>query len=311
MKRATSSVLTCLACIGLSLTCNAATTESLLERGIRETRYAEFEKAIETLEQVIAQLETRQNRANDLARAYIYLSIAHLELAQESTAKAQFLAALAIDEGLELSEFEYPPRILRFFNRIRKGIRAPQQDQRAPSDEASGARAIKAAESSFHPSNIVLNPGFEELVRVQVPSEWIADAWQGGAILTLDDSQAHSGQFSARVAASSPNDARWIQTIAVVPDTQYVLSGWIKTKDVRVVDGPTRVGANLCLHDTWNHTTGVLGTTDWAYQEMIFNSYKRTEVIIACRLGYWAGTAMGTMWCDDIVVRPRKIADAP
>jgi tetratricopeptide (TPR) repeat protein len=135
MTRAMSPVLTCLAWIGLSVTCDATTTESLLDRGIRETRQAEFEKAIETLEQAVAQLETRQDCANDLARAYIYLSIAHIELAHESIAKAQFLAALAIDRDIERSEVEYPPRILRFFNRIRKEIGAPRVSARsAPQD---------------------------------------------------------------------------------------------------------------------------------------------------------------------------------
>ena len=137
-----------------------------------------------------------------------------------------------------------------------------------------------------------------------------AVAWQGGATFALDDSQAHSGQFSARISISEANDARWIQTIRVVPHTRYVLSGWIKTRKVQVVDGPTRVGANLCLHDTWEHTTGVLGTADWTYQEMYFDSGDRTEVTISCRLGYWAGIVTGTMSCDDIVVRPKKTQPA-
>jgi hypothetical protein len=90
-----------------------------------------------------------------------------------------------------------------------------------------------------------------------------------------------------------------------------VLSGWIKTRKVQHVDGPTRVGANLCLHDTWEHTTGILGTTDWTYQEMYFDSGDRTEVTISCRLGYWAGIVTGTMWCDDVAVRPKQMAGVP
>lgn len=157
--------------------------------------------------------------------------------------------------------------------------------------------------------NLVFNPGFEEPSQGSVPPGWVADAWQEGATFASDNTQAHSGQSSARISASEPNDARWVQTIPVVPNTQYILSGWVKTENIELVDGPVETGASLSLQNTWEHTTGVVGTTDdWTYQEMSFDSGENTEVTIACRLGYWAGIVTGTMWCDDIILRPKATA---
>jgi hypothetical protein len=66
------------------------------------------------------------------------------------------------------------------------------------------------------------------------------------------------------------------------------------------------VGANLSLSGSWEeHTPGLVGTNDWTYVQLYFNSGNRTEVTVACRLGYMSGTALGTMWCDDIELWPQ------
>jgi hypothetical protein len=106
-----------------------------------------------------------------------------------------------------------------------------------------------------------------------------------------------------RIASAVPNDVRWIQTVLVQPRTEYILSGWIKTLDVRHSDGPTHSGANIGLYGTWSFTEGVYGTRDWTFVSMEFNSGESSTVTVACRLGYWAGIVTGTVWCDDIQLR--------
>jgi hypothetical protein len=93
---------------------------------------------------------------------------------------------------------------------------------------------------------------------------------------------------------------RWIQTVPVNPNTEYELSGWIKTNNVVHGTGSIVAGANIGLFGTYEHTLGLFGTNDWTFVSMTFNSGEISEITIACRLGYWSGTATGTMWCDDI-----------
>jgi hypothetical protein len=145
---------------------------------------------------------------------------------------------------------------------------------------------------------LVRNSSFE--TGSALPDNWVIDAWQSGSNFDWDGSNSHNGGKSIRIESPIHNDARWIQTVPVHPNTDYILSGWIKTENVKHVDGPTESGANLGLFGTWSYTNGIYGTHDWTYVSMEFNSGGNSYINVACRLGYWAGTVTGTMWCDDI-----------
>lgn len=165
---------------------------------------------------------------------------------------------------------------------------------------------IITSNNSPVPPNLVRNPGFEDgqYGPDQQPTYWTTDAWQPISTFTWDDTQAHTGSKSVRIYSASANDARWIQTVQVEPNTGYQLTGWIKTENVAPVDDLELAGANLSLYGTWDHTPGLYGTYDWTYVTMQFNSGDNTEVTVACRLGYWSGTVTGTVWCDDIQLKP-------
>ena len=64
-------------------------------------------------------------------------------------------------------------------------------------------------------------------------------------------------------------------------------------------------GANLGIFGTWQYTTGLYGSNDWQFVSMQVNSGNNGQIVIACRLGYWSGTATGTMWCDDIELKKK------
>ena len=118
--------------------------------------------------------------------------------------------------------------------------------------------------------NLVCNPGFES--GTGLPDNWGIDSWKSGSETQWDAGAAHDGTRSVRIASAVPNDVRWIQTVLVQPRTEYILSGWIKTLDVRHSDGPTHSGANIGLYGTWSFTEGVYGTRDWTFVSMEFNS---------------------------------------
>ncbi len=95
-----------------------------LEEGIRLTQLGDFENAVVTLDGAARRLAAEGGRSTELARAYVYLSIAYLGLSQEQKAKAQFLEALKADSDIEIDAGEFPPRILEFFEEAREEARA-------------------------------------------------------------------------------------------------------------------------------------------------------------------------------------------
>lgn len=91
-----------------------------LARGMRQVEGGEFDAAVVTLDAVVRRFAAQASPPRELARAYLYLAIAYLGLSQEQTAKATFLDALKADRTLVLSSGEFPPRIVQFFQQVKK-----------------------------------------------------------------------------------------------------------------------------------------------------------------------------------------------
>ena len=155
-------------------------------------------------------------------------------------------------------------------------------------------------------SNLLSNGSFEngDYSPTGTPSDWEPDAWQPSAIFAWDNTQAHSGTKSIKIFAPSENDARWVQSAAVEPNTLHFLSGWIKTENVDHSSQSVDAGANLSLYGTWERSDGVFGSQKWTRGSFLFNSGDSGQVSIAARLGSWAGITTGTAWFDDLQLRP-------
>jgi S1-C subfamily serine protease len=139
------TLIVAMAALPLRVTAQPARSESngsdasaaLLEQGIRQTRLGDFNEAIVTLRRAVQRFKVEPNRVGELARAYIYLSICHLELGNETAAKKAFQEAVATGEELKLTEEEYPRRFLRFFENTR-------QDWKRESRSQGGGPALRA-----------------------------------------------------------------------------------------------------------------------------------------------------------------------
>jgi hypothetical protein len=95
-------------------------SDDALARGMRQVEGGEFDAAVVTLDGVVRRFAAQASPPRELARAYLYLAIAYLGLSQEQTAKATFLDALKADRTLVLSTGEFPPRIVQFFQQVKK-----------------------------------------------------------------------------------------------------------------------------------------------------------------------------------------------
>lgn len=91
------------------------------------------------------------------------------------------------------------------------------------------------------------------------------------------------------------NDARFIQTIKVSPETVYMLSCYVKTENV--VGG---AGANIALESMICHSNAVTGTNDWMKVILVGKTGPdQKELEVGVRLGGYGETSTGSAWFDD------------
>ena len=92
---------------------------------------------------------------------------------------------------------------------------------------------------------LLKNGGFEEVTGEGLPAHWLADAYVRLPGMTEFAQAEGSSGKGARIVNHEPNDARFYQTVEVVPGAVYRLSGKIKAR----ADGGH--GANLSIQDVY------------------------------------------------------------
>ncbi|MHA1228985.1 MAG: carbohydrate binding domain-containing protein [Candidatus Hodarchaeales archaeon] len=172
---------------------------------------------------------------------------------------------------------------------------------------SSGANKTNAV--NIQNTNLLSNSSFE--YGESLPSSWITDSWIPDVDFVWDYTHSYMGVKSVKISTTTANDARWIQEVTVQPNTDYRLSGWIKTENVAHTSGLVDAGANLSIYGTWDHTTAMFGTNAWTMVSMTFNSGSSSNLIIAARLGYWSGITTGTAWFDNLTLEPLNPTPTP
>ena len=142
--------------------------------------------------------------------------------------------------------------------------------------------------------NLITNGSFEKLSGRR-PAGWSVRNYSGEAAQRIVD-EGHTGSRSVEITSSVGADTSWFTDVTVEPQTDYRLSGWIKTENLQTSTG---LGALFNVHGTDVKTPAVLGTHDWQKVEVKFNSGGRSRVSINCLFGGW-GHATGTAWYDDV-----------
>ncbi len=159
--------------------------------------------------------------------------------------------------------------------------------------------------------NLVRNPGFEQGgdgwdFRVARRSD-IAPAID----LAIDDSTAHTGKVSARLTLDFESRAQFfrpVQKVKLFPDTEYLLSAYVKTE---LTDG----AVHLELQDVrgWKRllkgSFPLRGRSDWIKLDVPFRTSLTTEAVrIGLRHIGREGDktpVKGRVWLDDVVLRER------
>ncbi|MCP5539824.1 MAG: ThuA domain-containing protein [Akkermansiaceae bacterium] len=195
---------------------------------------------------------------------------------------------------VKLAEFSTTPEITTLVQRLM--LDGTTRGDEWLSEAAKLLARIHGAAAGFKEGpNLVPNPGFEELTEKGEPKAWRFRNYRGPADWSVAGKpEAHSGDHSLKVSSEEGADTSWFVDIPLEPRTEYRLSGWIKTANVRGA-----VGALLNLHGTPVKTNAVFRNSDWVEVETIFNSDTRDKISLNALFGGW-GTSKGTAWFDDL-----------
>jgi len=144
--------------------------------------------------------------------------------------------------------------------------------------------------------DLVINGSFTAGAESQ-PNGWRPDLWSAAAGTTFEWKKDDVAPGVVIVRNPNPNDARWIQEVPVQPGQWYRLSGFVRA--VGVSDGGA--GANLSILRGFDRTEAFHGDTEWTPVSMWFKANPdETKVTVACRLGGYAETSSGEVWCAGI-----------
>lgn len=159
---------------------------------------------------------------------------------------------------------------------------------------------IFSTASAEESTNLLQNPGFEEIGTDGLPVGWKTDAYlnlEGVTFYTVSDN-AMSGAHSVQIENLDYNDARFCQTVAVEPSSFYRLSGYVKAWDT-LDEG---LGGNLSIKDVYVFSESVYDSPDeWQYVELYgVTDTDQHEVTVYARLGGYSGESFGTAMFDDL-----------
>lgn len=149
--------------------------------------------------------------------------------------------------------------------------------------------------------NEARNAGFEQSNMSGAATGWTLVHWDAGNAVVgeIDTSIFHEGKQAFRIDVPRPDDARIEQVIPVLPNHWYRFSAWVKTSNV----ADNKVGANLSITGSMEHSPDVRGTQDWQKINVWGKTAAdQTEIQLAARLGFYGATTTGQVWFDDIQV---------
>ncbi|KAA8997131.1 phospholipid carrier-dependent glycosyltransferase [Paenibacillus spiritus] len=157
--------------------------------------------------------------------------------------------------------------------------------------------------------NMLNNSGFEELDG-NAPAGWTRDAWvpdEAAGTIAVESEEVHSGRNAAVIENVQQNHAKWLQTVAVKPDSLYRISGWIKV----VSAGAEGFGANIVVAGLGSGYPALSDTGgQWEKLEFVGRTGgDQKEISIGPALGGYGSLNTGKAYFDDISIE--ELSEAP
>lgn len=155
---------------------------------------------------------------------------------------------------------------------------------------------VEASAEYLH-RNLVVNGDFEQVIGDPLIAQgWtIPGANRVGAV-TIDSGAPKGGKYSIRIENQDEDEYnRIFQHVEVEPNTNYVLSYWIKGEEI--VKGQGGISAKVFCPGA--NITGKNGTFEWEYISVVFNSGNNKKL----ELVPYLHKSSGTVWYDNIEIR--------
>ena len=147
--------------------------------------------------------------------------------------------------------------------------------------------------------NLVVNGDFSQLDAQGLPVGWSREMWftDEGVSKLYADSDGYEGSCAAVVNAD-PNDARFVQTLRVEPDSLYRFSCMVRAEGC----GDAAYGATLSFEDTFSYSESVLDTAGEWRRLTVYGctGAEQTEVTLMLRIGGYGAENSGRAWFDDV-----------
>ncbi len=162
---------------------------------------------------------------------------------------------------------------------------------------AADPAAAPAAPTAPAP-NLIKNGDLAALTRSVPPQplNWAPRDYTGKAEHTVVQ-PGRNGGWCLEVTSAEGADTSWFQDIALETDTDYLISGWIKTEGLK---GAT--GALLEIHSLNGEqpkSQAVTGTSDWQQVSFKISTKKQDSISLNLLFGGW-GRSTGKAWFDDL-----------
>ncbi len=232
-------------------------------------------------------------------------------LGRDEAAVALFFASAVVSDSdsltklaalTKLAEFATTPQIKTVVSAL---VRNPANQQDEWLREASRILGrVHGAGLYREGSNLLPNPGFEEIGADNLPVGWKRrDYGEREANTTAAWSMAgterefHGGKFALRVTTTGAADTSFHADVPVRPNTQYRLAGWIRTRGI--------FGrASFNVHNIRAETEIIRRDSDWSQVEVEFNSGANTTASVNV-----LHVARGESFFDDVRLVELSLVD--
>ncbi|MBR2847321.1 MAG: S-layer homology domain-containing protein [Clostridia bacterium] len=161
--------------------------------------------------------------------------------------------------------------------------------------------------------NVVANPSFEEITADgTAPKNYRGFQGNWGTVTTVTDEEAHTGSRSAKISTDDPAVyLPYIQQVVsgnLVANTDYVLSAWVKAKNMSALNGAmmkiefynsAQTSASTYISDAESNKI-IPENEEWQEIKLLFTLPEKTNTVVF----YLRMTGMGTLYYDDISFGP-------
>jgi tetratricopeptide (TPR) repeat protein len=179
------------------------------------------------------------------------------------------------------------------------------------------ARGVVAAPAPSEPGNLVFNGGFEQ-PPLDAGFDWRFEPSTYAAV-DFADASPYAGARCLRVdfPVSQNDDFEPVyQVLPVLPNQTYVLSAYVRSRDITSDSGPRlRVTDPACSDCLAVETKAALGSTPWHQVTARFTTGPQAQVV---RLSLWRPHSRvfpmeisGTFWLDAVSVTAERVVGAP